>query len=155
MNKFLRGLSDGVFRWNRGNRDTGYRLLNVCEVFLGELGVKVLVGRYPEGSSQPPHTDQVSDHNLYRVALTLKKAKKGGEWVAPWANLKIGDRVLVFDPSTKHELTEIEEGTRWSVLVTFFTPKTKTEIEEAYLERKRKIAEEFVKKAKEKKHASE
>ena len=65
-----------LFRWRKGRQNTGYETLALVHSVYLMLDCYLL--RYSEGTSIPPHIDEVQDGKMYRLNIELWRANKGG-----------------------------------------------------------------------------
>lgn len=110
------------FFWTKGNRDSGYRLMDLFGFHLGGLVFRVIAGRYPEGACQPPHVDVVHGYEIYRAVFVLKQAQEGGELYVPDPIFEFGSRFVVFNPKFQHQVMPVITGVRYSILFTLMVP---------------------------------
>jgi hypothetical protein len=120
-----------LFPFEKGNRDTGYRLVDLLGFHIGTFQFRLILGRYPEGASQPPHVDVLHTQDIYRVVVVLKNAKAGGELYVPNADFQLGERVYFFNPKYQHQVLPVLEGVRYSLLFSFLTPKSLEQMEKS------------------------
>ncbi|MCA9719211.1 MAG: 2OG-Fe(II) oxygenase [Myxococcales bacterium] len=96
-------------RWQPGRQGTGYWKLRLLA--LRRLDLYLL--RFPPGSRVPAHRDAVPEGRHLRLNLVLVPARRGGEFRCP-AALIDRPRIKLFRSDLHaHEVTPVEEGTRW------------------------------------------
>ncbi len=88
------------------------------------LQLHIDITTYFPGAYLQRHTDLRSPLSgiEYRLAIILKKAKRGGELLSD-AFVFNTPRVKIFNTSVEHEVTKIEEGIRRVMLVGVYISK--------------------------------
>ena len=99
------------FTWQKGRQESGYEKMTLLRSKLFKFDVYLL--KYPTGSVIKAHKDKVdSVFEHHRLNIVIKQAKKGGVFICN-DEVKKG-RFHYFRPDImKHEVTEIEAGTRY------------------------------------------
>jgi hypothetical protein len=101
-------------KWTKGRQGTGYEKLKLLELGHRSIGgIDAYLLKYGVGDSIPVHTDPVPGKRHYRLNLTLRNAKEGGELWVEKKILGIGKRIILFRSDlAKHSVTEIGSGVR-------------------------------------------
>ena len=101
-----------LFCWRKGRQGTGYETMML--LWSRALRMDCCVIRYPIGTCIPPHRDPVSlSDRHYRLNVTLRRAAKGGELICERSILRLGSLNFFRPDLAEHQVTMIEEGTRY------------------------------------------
>ena len=102
-----------MFKWISGRQGGGYDKLPLLVSKLLKCDLYVL--KFPEGSEVRPHVDKVSSGKHFRLNLTIRKAKVGGEFVCG-ENIFANKRLQFFRPDLhEHSLTKVEKGDMYMI----------------------------------------
>ena len=101
-----------MFRWLPGRQGTGYETLML--VWSRALRMDCCLIRYPVGASIPPHRDAVGPgERHYRLNVTLRSARVGGQLICSESILRVGP-INFFRPDlAEHQVTTVEDRTRY------------------------------------------
>lgn len=97
--------------WNKGRLGTGYDKRRLFQVWR-PLPCDAWLLRFPPGSAAPRHIDPVPGHRHYRCNLILRKAGRGGDFLADHPIIDL-PRLKLFRSDLPHEVTRIESGVRY------------------------------------------
>jgi hypothetical protein len=118
--------------WTSGNRpENGYKLARLFDLdFLDRWHFQILMAHYPEGAKQELHRDRFKNMDIYRAVLVLKKSGTGGDLVGDRI-IKLGRLYLMRPDLNQHEVTEVKDGERYSLLFSLYKRQlSDVEIEE-------------------------
>lgn len=93
-------------RWENGRQQSGYEKL---QLFKGENADAYLL-RFPKGSSVPPHRDKVPGKRHFRLNITLRQARGGGEVRGMDPIFQLGPIVLFRPDIDEHSMTRVYAG---------------------------------------------
>ena len=103
--------------WKDGRRNLGYfkhTLFRFKDRFDG------YILKFPKGSYLPLHEDEVLGRKHYRLNIVLNNSFKGGKFFMDKAIINT-KRIKFFRADWVHQLTYIEEGTRYVFSIGFTT----------------------------------
>lgn len=100
--------------WEKGRQNSGYEKM-LLATLPKPFPFDCYLLKYPEGSKIGWHTDEVPEgKNHYRLNITLQQPLRGGLFRTKNPPIYKSNRVAFFRPDkNEHEVTEIEEGTRY------------------------------------------
>lgn len=100
-------------RWTKGRQGTGYEKLKIFEMGHSRIGgIDAYLLLYKPGDSIPVHVDPVPGKRHYRLNLTLRNAKEGGELWVEKTIIKLGPLTIFRSDLAKHAVTPLITGTR-------------------------------------------
>lgn len=97
--------------WRPGRQGTGYHKMLIFQ-WRWFILFDLYLLRYLKGSFVPVHHDPVSGYRHYRFNFVLKQAKRGGEFKSQHIVYQ-GNRMKIFRSDFPHEVSMIDEGTRY------------------------------------------
>ncbi|WP_105213669.1 2OG-Fe(II) oxygenase [Pseudoalteromonas sp. T1lg22] len=102
----------GWLRWQMGRQLSGYDKMFLAGAYW-PIKFDCYLLRFKQGSFIKRHTDKVESGRHYRLNIVIKAAGKGGEFVCEQP-IYASKRIKLFRPDMHaHEVTEVEEGTRY------------------------------------------
>ncbi|AUG88388.1 hypothetical protein PQC39_gp024 [Vibrio phage Vp_R1] len=107
MKRFLHYITT---KFEDGRQSGGYKKLTLFYSKLLKADAYLLY--YPEGSSIPPHIDNIESGKHYRLNIEIKRAEAGGIFYSEDTVFDIG-RVVLFRPDINlHRVSRINKGSR-------------------------------------------
>ncbi|MHA7817982.1 MAG: 2OG-Fe(II) oxygenase [Pseudohaliea sp.] len=85
--------------------------------------LSIYLVHYAEGHRVMPHVDMVAEGRLYKLNCVLVKPRRGGEFSCERSIFDLLGRLVLFRPDRyQHEVTRIEDGSRWLLSVALNRP---------------------------------
>ncbi len=110
------GLSRLKLIWHSGRQQTGYETLKLLECYR-PLHFDIYLIRYRQGAYIPPHCDPVPEGRHYRINMTLKNAKQGGEFICDQVLWRWRRVVCFRSDISVHQVSRVEQGLRYVLSV--------------------------------------
>ncbi|WP_105200692.1 2OG-Fe(II) oxygenase [Pseudoalteromonas sp. T1lg10] len=102
----------GWLRWQMGRQLSGYDKMFLAGAYW-PIKFDCYLLRFKQGSFIRRHVDKVESGRHYRLNIVIKAAGKGGEFECEQP-IYVSKRIKLFRPDMHaHEVTEVEEGTRY------------------------------------------
>ena len=108
-----------LFKWVDGRLSDKNNVYKVFHLIISRrIGLDMNIIKLEIGNHIKEHTDIVADKEHYRLLFILKRPKRGGVITIDNPIIKWFNRIVLFRPDTsKHSVSEVEEGTLWLLTV--------------------------------------